>query len=65
MQRLQLIATLAKTYKEILADYLNYREIEEKLIDMEAKYATLLQGKTSQNDAPQPVPATVAKTQAQ
>jgi hypothetical protein len=60
VQRLQVVATLARAYKEILADYLNYREIEAKLNDMEAKYAALLQNK-SQNPATQPVPAPLAK----
>lgn len=41
MQRLQLISNLAKTYKEILADYLDYRGIEEKLVDMQEKYDEL------------------------
>jgi hypothetical protein len=54
VQRLQAIANLARTYKEILADYLDYRGVEAKLIDMEAKYATLLESK---NNASQPVPA--------
>lgn len=62
LQRLQLIATLARTYKEILADYLDYRGVEAKLIDMEAKYAALLQGKTGPNDASPSVPAAVATT---
>jgi hypothetical protein len=61
LQRLQLIATLARTYKEILADYLNFREIEAKLTDMEAKYAQLLQTK-SQSNAPQPTAESMAKT---
>ena len=60
VQRLQVVATLARAYKEILADYINYQEIEAKLNDMEAKYAALLQNK-SQNPAPQPVPTTVAQ----
>jgi hypothetical protein len=64
VQRLQVIATLARAYKEILADYLNYREIEAKLNDMEAKYAALLQGK-SQSDATKSVSAAVAKAPAQ
>lgn len=64
VQRLQAIATLARTYKEILADYLNYREVEAKLNDMEAKYAALLENKI-QNTAPQPIPTSVAKTPAQ
>ncbi len=63
VQRLQVVATLAKTYKEILADYINYREIEAKLNDMEAKYAALLQEKAA-NDAPQPDSSQVAKSPA-
>ncbi len=61
VQRLQAIATLARTYKEILADYLDYRGVEAKLNDMEAKYAQLLETK-SQNPASQPVPTPMAKT---
>jgi hypothetical protein len=62
VQRLQAIATLSRTYKEILSDYLNIREVEAKLNDMEAKYAALLE---SQSAPPQPVPADMAKTPAQ
>ena len=54
VQRLQVVATLARAYKEILADYLDYRGIEIKLNDMEEKYAALFETK-SQNTAPQPV----------
>ena len=64
VQRLQVVATLARAYKEILDDYLNYRGIEAKLNDMEAKYAALLQSK-AEGDASQPVSATVAKAPAQ
>lgn len=64
VQRLQVVATLARAYKDILADYLNYRAVEAKLNDMEAKYATLL-ANTSKNNAPQPVPEQVAKPPAQ
>ena len=63
IQRLQVVATLARAYKEILADYLNYREIEEKLNDMETKYAALLQ--KTQSPAPQPAPAEMATAPAQ
>ncbi len=62
VQRLQAIATVAKTYKEILADYINYREIELKLNDMEAKYAALLESK---NNASKPDSAQVANSPAQ
>ena len=64
VQRLQVVATLARAYKEILADYINYREIEAKLNDMEAKYAALLQNK-AQNDASQPDSTQMAKTPAE
>jgi hypothetical protein len=64
VQRLQAIATLARTYKELLIDYLNIREVEARLNDMEAKYASLLETK-SQNPAPQPVPTELAKTPSQ
>lgn len=60
VQRLQVLATIAKTYKEILADYINYREIEAKLYDMEAKYDALLK-ETGKDDAPKPVPAQMAE----
>ncbi len=53
IKRLQIIATIARTYKEILSDYINYREIETKLNDLETKYAALI---TSKNNAPQPNP---------
>jgi hypothetical protein len=41
VQRLHLIANLARTYKKLLADYIDYRGIEQKLIELEAKYARL------------------------
>jgi hypothetical protein len=62
VQRLQAIATLSRTYKEILADYVNYREIEAKLSDMEEKYAALLE--KSQKTPPQPDTTQLAKTPA-
>lgn len=54
VQRLQVVGTLSKIYKELLADYLNSREIERKLNDMEAKYDALLKEK-GQDDASKPV----------
>lgn len=63
VHRLQVIATLAKTYKEILADYINYHDIEAKLNAMEAKYAALLQQREA-NDASQPDSAQVGKSSA-
>lgn len=59
IQRLQIIATLSRTYKEILADYINYREIETKLNDLEAKYAALT---TSKNNASGPDSAQLRAT---
>jgi hypothetical protein len=50
VQRLQTIANLARTYMENLADYINYRGIEEKLVDSEAKYARLVQEKEKPKD---------------
>jgi hypothetical protein len=46
VQRLQVVATLARTYKDILVDYINYRAIEVKLVELEANYAKLLAEKT-------------------
>jgi hypothetical protein len=39
--RLRSIIQAVKTYKELLADYINYRQIENRLIEMEQKYAEL------------------------
>lgn len=45
VQRLQVVATLAKTYKDLLADYINYREIERQMIELRAKYEWLVRKK--------------------
>ena len=45
VQRLQVVATLARTYKEIVADYINYREIEKELVKWRAKYEKLARKK--------------------
>jgi len=52
VQRLQVTATLARTYKELLADYIDYRGIEAKLVELEGKYATLAQ--ETKSNAPTP-----------
>jgi hypothetical protein len=39
--RLQVVATLAKTYKELFADYVDYRGIEAELVDLSEKYEML------------------------
>lgn len=59
VQRLQAVATIAKTYKETLADYINYREIETKLKEMEELNAKLLKDK-AQDSSPQPDSNSVA-----
>ena len=59
VQRLQAVATIAKTYKEILADYINYREIEAKLKEMEEINARLLKER-GQDSSIQPDSASVA-----
>jgi hypothetical protein len=41
VQRLQVIATLARTYKELLADYLDYRGLEQELLELREQYAKL------------------------
>lgn len=50
VQRLQVVATLARTYKDLLADYIGYRQIEQRLVELEAKYAKLAQ--KAKGDAP-------------
>jgi hypothetical protein len=62
VQRLQAIATIAKTYKELLADYINYRKIETKLREMEEQNAKLLKEKAERTEGvtAQPNPAPVA-----
>ncbi|MGD6850567.1 MAG: hypothetical protein ACQCN6_00735 [Candidatus Bathyarchaeia archaeon] len=61
VQRLQTVATIAKTYQELLSGYINYRQIETKLKDMEEQNARLLKelekakhADASQNTSPQP-----------
>ena len=57
VQRLQVVATLARTYKDLLADYINYRQIEAKLIEMEEKYERLT--RKAKGDAAEPDNAAV------
>jgi hypothetical protein len=38
VQRLQVVASIAKTYKDIFADYLDYRGLEVELVDLREKY---------------------------
>ena len=61
VQRLKVVGTLSQVYKELLADYLNSREIERKLNEMEAKYDALLKEK-GKDDASKPVSGQVAES---
>ena len=46
IQKLNAVVNLVRTYQELLAEYMDYRGIERKLLDMEAKYAQLAQEKS-------------------
>jgi hypothetical protein len=59
VQRLQAVATISKTYKELLVDYVNYREIETKLKEMEELNEQLLKER-SPSVPPQPNPTVMA-----
>jgi len=61
VQRLKVVGSFSKTYKELLADYLHSREIERRLDDMEVKYDALLKEK-GKDDASKPVPVQVDET---
>ena len=61
IQRLKVVDSMSKTYKELLADYLNSRGVERRLNDMEAKYEALLKEK-GKDDASKPVSGQVAET---
>ena len=59
--RLRSIVQSVKIYKELLADFVNYRDIEARVINMEAKYAKLLEDKTKIG-TPKAVPAEVGQS---
>ena len=42
VQRLQTVATLARTYKDIFSDYVDYRGIEAELVELRMKYEELV-----------------------
>jgi len=46
IQRLNVIVNLVRTYQELLADYIDYRGIEAKLVELEAKYEKLTREKS-------------------
>jgi hypothetical protein len=62
VQRLQTVANISKAYKELIVDFVHYREVEAKLnmvVEQNAKLQQALQelkGQKSQNNAPGPVP---------
>lgn len=43
VQRLEAVANISKMYKELLADYIHYRDVERRLKDMEIENAQLKQ----------------------
>lgn len=45
--RLRTVVQAVKTYKELLADYLDFCGLETRLFELEAKYAELTKGKAS------------------
>ncbi len=42
IQRLRGTATLARTYKDLLADFVDFRGLEDRLTELEAKYSELV-----------------------
>jgi len=65
VQRLQTVANISKMYKELLADYIHYREVEKRLEEVEKENAQLQQTlkeikERSSNLSPQPVSSQVA-----
>lgn len=63
VQRLQATAMLARTYKELVADYVNYREIEKELVEMREKYEKILQTLREKAQETSPIGDNVGKTQ--
>ena len=62
VQRLQTVANISKTYKELVVDYAHYRDVEQKVKVMEEENAQLRQTlkeiqERSPNLSPQPVPS--------
>jgi hypothetical protein len=50
--RLRSLISGVKIYKEIFADYFDYCELEERLVELEKKYADSSKDKKSKTDAP-------------
>jgi hypothetical protein len=60
VQRLQVVANISKAYKELVVDYVHYRDVERKLKEMSEQNAQLQQmlkeiKERSSNSSPQPV----------
>lgn len=62
--RLRAIIQGVRVYQELLAEYVDYRGIEEKVVDLEAKYAKLLQDKAKDHSS-KPVAAQMETSSAQ
>jgi hypothetical protein len=45
IQRLNVVATLARAYENLFARFMQYREIEKRLVELEAKYERLAKEK--------------------
>jgi hypothetical protein len=43
---LNAVSTLARTYENLFARFMQYREIEKRVVELEAKYARLTKEKT-------------------
>ena len=64
--RLREIIHGVRVYQDKLADYVDYRGIEAKVVDLEAKYAKLLEDKDKAEDSSsKPAPDPVEKSSAQ
>jgi len=61
VQRLQVVATLARTYKDILASYVDYRGIEARIAKMEEDYERLLSDKAGKGMASKQAPGSISK----
>jgi len=46
IQRLNAVSTLARTYENLFARFMQYREIEKRVVELEVKYARLAKEKT-------------------
>ena len=46
IQRLNVVATLARTYENLFARFMQYREIEKRLVELDAKYVRLAKEKS-------------------